>query len=501
MQIFCASRRLTTPSVLVAAVAVSVGFGVVAAPPTPHPLATELTAAARHATLTVSGGATRAAAAFQDGLHAAGPTVAGLLAASPTLLSSTSVEQLATLAAAPAAVAPLIAPVAAITATGDGGPAARIAEAAPAALAAVPATNPAADLNTVVAAVQALVDEFARSLQTTPQAIGEALGLLQRGDVNGAFTRLEGLLIIPLITYAFSPYPQQAADAIARYLPGPLANAVTAAPNIIVFQAARGIDVYTSARRSVVDAVQGVIASLGTFNPLAIAGAVAAGLGNVAQTAIANTFGANGVFSIAYDLVTGLLKAAFPNTATTPPAETTRTLAAASTKTSSTTSVAPAPDAPEATPTAPLTSTGTSSDSEQPTTAPESSTTTPAPETAATLAPATPPTSVSVSVSVSVSATVDDTSPTRPETPTTDRTDPAPTAATSPTTGIDVTSGNKVEPKPTTGTPASKPPTGTTTQTSATAGSTAARPASPDTDATRSGADNPTSNGDTANSE
>ncbi|MCV7424547.1 hypothetical protein H7K45_28790 [Mycobacterium yunnanensis] len=176
--------------------------------------------------------------------------------------------------------------------------------------------NPA-DFSAVVAAVQALLGQFAQSFLTTPDAIRVAVESALRGDVNGAFASLEGLIINPLVNYAFSPFPQQAANAIARYLPSQLGDVVRAAPGIFLLQGARTIDLYTSARRSVVDAVQGVISSLGTFNPVAIAGAVAAGLGNVFQTAVASTFGANGAFSIAHDLIANLISAAFPDQAST----------------------------------------------------------------------------------------------------------------------------------------------------------------------------------------
>ncbi len=72
----------------------------------------------------------------------------------------------------------------------------------------------------MVAAIEELIGQFVQSFLTTPNAILAAIQNVARGDVNGAFASLEGLVILPpLINYGLSPYPQQAANAIARYLP------------------------------------------------------------------------------------------------------------------------------------------------------------------------------------------------------------------------------------------------------------------------------------------
>jgi hypothetical protein len=277
MQVLCVSGRVATSSTaLVAAAVVSVGVLGISPAPTPHRLAAELTSAAQVAASTVQ----QAETALREGLEGTGPT----------WLSTTSVHQ----------GAAAVGSVGQVLATD--------------AIPALPTLNPA-DFTAVVAAVQALIGQFVQSFLTTPDAIRVAIERVAQGDVNGAFASLEGLVILPLINYGLSPYPQQAANAIARYLPSQLASAVTAAPAIFLFQGARAIDLYTSSRRSVVDAVQGVISSLGTFNPVVIAGAVASGLGNVIQTAVANTFGDNGAFAIVRDTIAGLLSAAFPDPA------------------------------------------------------------------------------------------------------------------------------------------------------------------------------------------
>jgi hypothetical protein len=277
MQVLCVSGRVATSSTaLVAAAVVSVGVLGISPAPTPHRLAAQLTSTAQVAASTVQ----QAETALREGLEGTGPT----------WLSTTSVHQ--------GAVA--VGSVGQVLATD--------------AIPALPTLNPA-DFTAVVAAVQALIGQFVQSFLTTPDAIRVAIERAAQGDVNGAFASLEGLVILPLINYGLSPYPQQAANAIARYLPSQLASVVTAAPAIFLFQGARTIDLYTSSRRSVVDAVQGVISSLGTFNPVAVAGAVASGLGNVIQTAVANTFGDNGAFAIVRDTIAGLLSAAFPDPA------------------------------------------------------------------------------------------------------------------------------------------------------------------------------------------
>jgi hypothetical protein len=277
MQVFCVSGRVATSSTaFVAAAVVSVGVLGISPAPTPHRLAAQLTSASQVAASTVQ----QAETALREGLEASGPT----------WLSTTSVHQ----GAAP-----------------DGSVGQVLATDA---IPALPTLNPA-DFTAVVAAVQELIGQFVQSFLTTPDAIRVAIERVAQGDVNGAFASLEGLVILPLVNYGLSPYPQQAANAIARYLPSQLASAVTAAPAIFLFQGARTIDLYTSSRRSVVDAVQGVISSLGTFNPVVIAGAVASGLGDVIQTAVANTFGDNGAFAIVRDTIAGLLNAAFPDPA------------------------------------------------------------------------------------------------------------------------------------------------------------------------------------------
>ena len=430
MQVLCVSGRFaTSTTALVAATVVSVGVLGISPAPTPHRLAAQLTSAAHVAAGTVQ----HAETALRDGLEATGPTVASLLASSPTVLSTTSVHQLAAVATTPAAIAPLLA-AGAVT---GAAPVASVSQLLAAdAISGLPTLNPA-DADAVFAAVAALINQFAQSLLTTPTAIRVAIERVAQGDVNGAFASLEGLVILPLVKFAASPDLQRAADAISRYLPSQLANAVTAAPTILQFQGARTIDLYTSARRSVVDAVQGVISSLGTLNPVAIAGAVASGLGNVINTAVANTFGDNGAFAIAHDVVAGLISAAFPdggsNTGTTVvrTAVTTRALSVTTSAQSVTgiTQSSPSRSIPAASTTAD--DTFSVPGASVPTGAAAESNTSAAPKVTARSATA-------------GSATKDDSARAHP---TAGKAKTDITAA--PTETVDVTSGNKVEPKAT----------------------------------------------------
>ena len=434
MQVLCVSGRFATSTTALVAVTV-VSVGVLGTPPapTPHRLAAQLTSAAHEAASTVQ----HAETALRDGLEATGPTVASLLAKSPTLLSTTSVHQLAAVATTPAAIAPLLVPGAMVGVTGGSVSQVLAADA----ISGLPTLNPA-DADAVFAAVGALINQFAQSLLTSPTAIRVAIERVAQGDVNGAFASLEGLVILPLVKFAASPDLQRAANAISRYLPSQLASAVTAAPTILQFQGARTIDLYTSARRSVVDAVQGVISSLGTLNPVAIAGAVASGLGNVINTAVANTFGDNGAFAIAHDVVAGLISAAFPdggsNSSTTVvrTAVTTRALSATTSAQSAigVTQSSPSKSTPAASTRASSTTTDDTSS------APSASVPTGA--AAETDASATPETTARAASAGS--ARTDDSARAHP---TAGKAKPDVTKA--PTKTVDLTSGNKVEPKAT----------------------------------------------------
>lgn len=441
MQVLCVSGRVaTTSTALVAAAVVSVGVLGVSPAPTPHQLAAELTSAAQVAAST----AQHVDTALREGLEATGPTVASLLATSPALLSTTSVHELAAVATAPAAIAPLIASDAVAGGTVRQALATDV-------ISALPTLNPA-DARAVVAAIEALIGQFVQSFLTTPNAILAAIQNVARGDVNGAFASLEGLVILPLINYGLSPYPQQAANAIARYLPSQLASAVTASPAIFLFQGARVIDLYTSSRRSVVDAVQGVISSLATFNPVAIAGAVASGLGNVIQTAVANTFGENGAFAIVHDTLASLISAAFPDPASTTNTAVSNTVVARAALTtqapSATTSAQSATGVmqPSRSISAPAASTrATSTPFDDTSSAPGAPVPTPAAAESKTSATS----EVTAQGATASSATTNASAPAHP---TADEAKPDDQLA--PTKTVDVTSGNKVEPKVTADAPA-----------------------------------------------
>ncbi|MCV7135190.1 hypothetical protein H7J06_19600 [Mycobacterium hodleri] len=388
--------------------------------------------------------AQHAETALRDGLETTGPTVASLLATSPTLLSTTSVHQLAAVATAPAAIAPLIASDAVAGGTGAASAGSVGQVLAADVVSALPTLNPA-DAGAVVAAIEELIGQFVQSFLTTPNAILAAIQNVARGDVNGAFASLEGLVILPLINYGLSPYPQQAANAIARYLPSQLASAVTASPAIFLFQGARVIDLYTSARRSVVDAVQGVISSLGTLNPVAIAGAVASGLGNVIQTAVANTFGGNGAFAIVHDTIASLISAAFPDPASntntavsnTVVARTALTTQAPSTTTSAQSATGITQSSPSVSaPAASIRATSTPTDDTS--SAPGA----PVPSATAAESKASATSEVTAQGDTADSATTDGSAPAHS---TAD--EAKPDIRPAPTKTVDVTSGNKVEPK------------------------------------------------------
>ncbi|MCV7013423.1 hypothetical protein [Mycolicibacterium madagascariense] len=423
-------RVSTSATMVVAAAVVSVGVLGVSPTPVPNRLAAQLTSAAHAAAGTVQ----HAETALHDGLKATGPTIASLLATSPGALSTTSLHQLAAVATNPAAIKPLLASGAVVGGAGAGQVLAANA------LAGLPTVNPA-DVDAVTGAIQALIDQFLVSFLKAPAAIGVALQRVAQGNVNGAFESLEDLVIQPIKLFVASKYPQQAANAIGRYVYSQVAAAVIAAPKIFSAQEDRIFDLFTSARASVVDAVQGVISSLGTLNPAAIAGAVTAGLSNIANTAVANTFGPDGGFAIARDVVNALFKAAFPD----PPAVTntvvTNTAVALTTRASSTTTSAQS-------------STGTTESSPSTTTHVESTHVTSAAtdDTASgTSTSASDATAAESHTSDTPKVTAQDTPATTDGSTTTHTTAAKPNAKKASTKTVDVTSGNKVQPHDTTG--------------------------------------------------
>ncbi len=452
MQVLCVSARVaTSTTALVATAVVSVGVLGVSPTPTPHQLAAHLTSATQ----------TAAGTALHDGLEATGPTIASLLATSPTLLSTTSVHQLAALATTPASTRSLITSGTVLGGTSGAttGGAGQVPVAN--ALAGLPTLNPA-DADAVIAAAQALIGQFVQSFLTTPEAIRVALERVAQGDVNGAFASLENLVIQPIVKYASSPYPDQAARAIGRYLYSQLAAAVTAAPGIFRSQETRIFDLVTSTRRSVVDAVQGVIASLGTLNPVAVAGAVASGLGNVVDTAVANTFGANGGFAIARDVVNALIQAAFPD----PPAVTNTAVTLTTRASSATTPTQSTAGTTQSSPSTLGTSIHATSTRSETSSVPTTSVSTFS--TAEAHTPATPKIAVQ-----DATAATDGSALAHPSAGTV-----KPDVAQAPTKTVDVTSGNKVQPE-------------TTTDQSATSHSASGKGSSTATDAS-SATDSPT---------
>ncbi|MCV7011170.1 hypothetical protein [Mycolicibacterium madagascariense] len=381
-------------------------------------MAAQLTSATQSAASTVR----QAETALRDSLEATGPTVASLLATSPTLLSTTSVHQLAAVATSPTAITPLIAVDATLS---------------------LPTLNPA-DYAAVVTAVDELIGRIIQSFaNNTLSAVATAYGNLLKGNVNGAFASLEGLIINPLVDYGKSDVTDKAAAAIARYIPlSPLANAVRAAPRIINTQGLRVRDVYVSARTSLVNAVQGVISSLGTLNPVAVASAVAAGIGNVLQTAVTNTFGQNGGFAIARDFVTSLVQAAFPDEATIS-STVTATVAPTTRASSTTTSVQSATGITQSSPSISAASTHEKSTTTDGTSLARKSSTSTAgvAESSASAA-----SKVSAKTATTDSTTVSSDAPAHHAADETTL-----DAETASTKTVDVTSGNKVQPKTTAG--------------------------------------------------
>ncbi|MCV7014944.1 hypothetical protein [Mycolicibacterium madagascariense] len=161
-------------------------------------------------------------------------------------------------------------------------------------------------------------NSYIQSFAGAPQAIITAAGQVVNGDVNGAFTTLEGILLTPTFNLALDGSLQNAADTAADLIPSaPVANVVKALPNIVVTAAFPLLFTYSDARVNVVNAVSAVVHALSTLNLSGALRGIATGLNTITSNLASDVFGDGGVVSGLGQALQQIISAAFPPPAAT----------------------------------------------------------------------------------------------------------------------------------------------------------------------------------------
>jgi hypothetical protein len=161
-------------------------------------------------------------------------------------------------------------------------------------------------------------NSYVQSFAGTPQAIITAAGQVVKGDVNGAFTTLEGILLTPTINLVLGGSLQSAANTLGDLIPlPPIANVVEALPNVLLTATFPLLVTYLDARVNVVNAVTAVVHALSTLNVAGAVGALATGLNTVTSGLANDVFGAGGAVSGLGQALQQLVSAAFPPAAAT----------------------------------------------------------------------------------------------------------------------------------------------------------------------------------------
>ena len=213
-------------------------------------------------------------------------------------------------------------------------------------------------------------NSYVQSFAGTPQAIITAAGQVVKGDVNGAFTTLEGILLTPTINLVLGGSLQSAANTLGDLIPlPPIANVVEALPNVLLTATFPLLVTYLDARVNVVNAVTAVVHALSTLNVAGAVGALATGLNTVTSGLANDVFGAGGAVSGLGQALQQLVSAAFPPAAATVAAtaatkslavKTAATDTTAATKTSTTKDSTPSTDTTATTKTTTKPTTGAS---------------------------------------------------------------------------------------------------------------------------------------------